>query len=271
MRRWGATCVAFLLVSAVLNADLTMTQTVSVEGGPTAMMGGVPTPTITMRIKGLKARVETEGMGPGTVMLTDLATKQMIMLNAADKTARVIDAASPLVPSGTPMPEMDVTFKPTGQKRKIDDRACDEYAIALTMDMASMLRGNAEKSPEAAQMLLGLKMIATGSSWIATSGPGIEEFTAFQKASAGANMQAAIAGAMGGSNNGFDRILAASAAIQGIPYMTEMTMSVEGTGQIVDMMRQMGAMKITNKVTAISTDVLADDLFKVPAGYTMVK
>ncbi len=48
-------------------------------------------------------------------------------------------------------------------------------------------------------------------------------------------------------------------------------MSVEGTGQLVEMIRQMGPTKITNKVTAISTEPLAADLFTVPAGYTMVK
>jgi hypothetical protein len=48
-------------------------------------------------------------------------------------------------------------------------------------------------------------------------------------------------------------------------------MNIEGTGQMADMMKQMGSMKITTRVTAISTDALPDDLFTVPAGYTMVK
>jgi hypothetical protein len=75
---------------------------------------------------------------------------------------------------------------------------------------------------------------------------------------------------MGGSGNGLDKVIAASAG-QGLPYLTEMTMNLEGTGQIVEMMKQMGALKMGTKVTAVSTDVLSDDLFKVPAGYTMVK
>lgn len=272
MRRWVAVCAAAVLaVSAVLHADLTVTQTITIEGAAAAMMGGGAAPRMTVRIKGMKFRAETEVMGQSTVMLTDLATKQMIMLNAADKTARIVDSTSPIVPAGTPMPEMDMSFKPTGQKRTIDDVACDEYAIAMTISMGSMARGNAQVPPEAAQMLADMKMVMTGSTWIAKSGPGVAEFAAFQKAATEAQMAAAVSAAMGGSSNGLDRVMAASASAQGMPYLTEMTMNIEGTGQMAEMMKQMGSMKITNKVTAISTDALSDDLFKVPAGYTMVK
>lgn len=272
MRRWVATCAAAILaVSAILHADVTVMQTITIEGAAAAMMGGNAAPKMVVRLKGTKTRAETEAMGQTTVVLTDLATKQMIMLNAADKTARVIDATSPVVPAGTPAPVMDVSFKPTGQKRTIDNMVCDEYAIAMTMSMGSMAPKNGQVPPETAQMLADLKMVMTGSAWIAKSGPGVAEFTAFQKAAVEANMAASVSAAMGGSNNGFDKIMVASASAQGMPYLTEMTMNIEGTGQIADMMRQMGAIKITNKVTSISTDALSDDLFKVPAGYTMVK
>jgi hypothetical protein len=50
-----------------------------------------------------------------------------------------------------------------------------------------------------------------------------------------------------------------------------MTMTVDGTGQVADMMKQMGAMKVTVRTSSIKTDALSDDLFKVPEGYTIVK
>ena len=272
MKRWVATCAAaVMLVSAVLHADLTITQTVTVEGGAAAMMGGNAAPRIVLRIKGTRTRSETEVMGQSTVMLFDLATKQMVMLNAADRTARVVDATSPAIPAGTPMPDMEMSFKPTGQKRTIDTMVCDEYAIAMTMSMASMAGPGAQMPPETAAMLKDLKMVLTGSTWLAKSGPGVAEFAAYQKAATDANMGAAVSAAMGGSSNGLDKILAASSSAQGLPYLTEMTMSMEGTGPMVEMMKQMGSMKITNKVTAISTEALSDDLFKVPADYKLVK
>ena len=40
---------------------------------------------------------------------------------------------------------------------------------------------------------------------------------------------------------------------------------------MVDMMRQMGAMRVTSKATSIRTDAVSEDLFKVPEGYTIVK
>lgn len=268
MKRWVATCAAVMLVSAVLHADLTVTQTMTIEGAAAAMIGGNAAPRIVIRIKGTRTRSETEAMGQSTVMLSDLATKQMVMLNAAARTARIIDATSPAIPAGTPVPDVEMSFKPTGQKRTIDNLVCDEYAIAMTMSMA---RPGTQVPPEAAEMLKDLKMVLTGSTWLAKSGPGVAEFTAYQKAAADANMAAAVSAAMGSSSNGFDKILAASASAQGLPYLTEMTMSVEGTGPMVEMMKQMGSMKITNKVTAISTEALSDDLFKVPADYTLVK
>ena len=50
-----------------------------------------------------------------------------------------------------------------------------------------------------------------------------------------------------------------------------MTIKIEGTGQMAEMMKQMGPMKVTTKVSSITTDPISDDLFKVPEGYTVVK
>jgi hypothetical protein len=268
MRRWTATSAAVLLVTAALRADVTVTQTTTVEGAAAQMMGGA-TPRVVMRIKGTKMRSESEAMGNSVVMISDLATKQTIMLNAADKTARIVSAASPELPTGTTLPNVDVSFKPTGQKRTIDDFPCDEYAISVAVDMGSVGRGNAQP-PEAGAMMAGVKMVLSGSAWLARSGPGIAEFAEFNKRALDSNMMAGMAGMAGGAN-GFDKIMAAAAEAKGLPYLTEMNLSVEGAGPMVEMMKQMGQMKITTRVTAISTEVLSDELFKVPAGYTMVE
>ena len=271
MRRWVATCAAaVLLVSAVVHADLTVTQTITIEGAAAAFLGGNTAPRMVMRFKGNKARTETEMMGQTRVMLADLATKQTVTLDAVDKTARVMDAATPQATSATAPPGVEVSFKPTGQKRTIDNVVCDEYAIAMTISMSDMGRPGAEMSPEGASMLQGMKMVMTGSMWIAKSGAAAAEFAAFQKAAVEANMSAMLF-AMGGGANGLDRITSAAASARGLPYLSEITMNIEGTGQMADMMKQMGSMKITTRVTAISTDALPDDLFTVPAGYTIVK
>jgi hypothetical protein len=69
-----------------------------------------------------------------------------------------------------------------------------------------------------------------------------------------------------------ETVLKALSSVDGLAYLTVMDLAVEGgSGQMADMMRQMGAMKITTKVTSISTDPVADDLFKVPEGYAISK
>jgi hypothetical protein len=57
----------------------------------------------------------------------------------------------------------------------------------------------------------------------------------------------------------------------GLPYLTEMNMTIEGGGDLAPMMKQFGDMKLTSRVTEVSTAPLPDDLFVVPAGYKVIK
>ena len=57
----------------------------------------------------------------------------------------------------------------------------------------------------------------------------------------------------------------------GIPYLTELTTAVEGTGQFVSLLQGMAQMKIVSKVTGVSTEPIAPDTFTLPEGYTVAK
>ena len=59
--------------------------------------------------------------------------------------------------------------------------------------------------------------------------------------------------------------------IPGLAYITEMNISMEGTGQIAMMMQQLGTMKVTNKTVSVSVDPIADDLFTVPPDYKIIQ
>jgi hypothetical protein len=107
--------------------------------------------------------------------------------------------------------------------------------------------------------------------WASKDVPGAAEYIAYQKAAATSDMAAASATAAGVSMPGMDKMIKAMGSIDGLPYLSEMTMNVEGTGQIAEMMKQMGAMKVTTKTNSVSGDPISDDLFKVPEGYTVVK
>jgi hypothetical protein len=88
---------------------------------------------------------------------------------------------------------------------------------------------------------------------------------------ASSDMAAAAAGAAGVNIPGMDKMAKAMGSVDGMAYLTEMTMTIEGTGQVADMMKQMGPMKMTMRTTSVKADVLSDDLFKVPEGYTIIK
>jgi hypothetical protein len=279
MKRWLTTLVLFAVCSAVVRADVTVVQTTTMEGGMVAMAGGnVPTPTMTTRMKGMRSRTEVATGGAFSVItITDLTAKQIIILRPDQKTATIASLAPPAIagaPAAPPAPAaasggLDASVKLTGKSQTIDGIKCDEYAFTTTLDMSALTGG--QMPPEAAASMQGVKMIMAGSMWVAKDVPGAAEYVAYQKASASIDMSSAAAGVSGVKLPGMDKVMKAMGSIDGMAYLTEMTMNVEGTGQIADMMKQMGPMKLTIRTTSIKADALSDDLFKVPEGYTVVK
>ena len=276
MIRCLATLCAIAVFSVSLAADVTVTSVVSMQaGGPAAAAMGNMTPRMTMRIKGLKARADVDMNGQTMSSITDLVAKQIIVLRADQKTAHVLSADSPHGPNAPPtaMPKIDATSKPTGRSQTINGVPCDEYEVAVKINMAEM-SGSPQLPAEAAPMMKDVLMVMSGSMWVAKTGPGVTDYLAFQKAASQANM-AAMAGlgsaVPGMGSSGFDRLMSTFSGGTGLPYLTEMSMSFEGTGPLVEMMKQVGAMKMTNKVTEVSTATLPDDLFAVPADYKVVK
>ena len=284
MRRWLGLIVVAVLWAAPLRADVTITTTTSVEGGMAAQAGATTmTPKVVTRIKGTKSRTDIELQGNSTGVIFDTAGTQVIVLRHDDKSAHLVDPtalATPAPGSGVPpmtLPAIDSTIKPTGQKRTINGVACDEYSIKMLMDMAPMAAGRGDMPPEAAAMLKDLRMTMTGSAWVAKDAPGAAEYRSYQAAATkqGAAVWAAVTRASGGAGMsmppGMDRLFTGFTEASGIPYLTELTLGVEGNSQIAAMMQKMGAMKVVSRVTDISTDAVADSLFAVPDGYKVIK
>jgi hypothetical protein len=281
MRRWqvaGAVAVALMMMCLVrLSADLTITTGTTIEGGMAAAAGGAPMPKIVTRIKGNKARTDIDLNGNRTSTIVDLGSRQMTFLRHDDKTAQVLDSAMPTAKGPMPMPKIDTSVKPTGQKREINGMQCAEYAVMMTMDMSSM-GGRSDMPPEAGAMLKGLTMKMSGSTWVARDAPGAAEYSKYQAAAAKMAMSAlggAAAGGPGGFGGGMpqgmEKLIAGFAEAPGIAYLTELTMSIEGNSQMAAMMSQMGGMKIISRVTDVSTAALEDALFTVPADYKTIK
>src|SRR3954447_2496736 len=250
MKRWSATLLVLAVCSAVVHADVTIVQKTTIEGGAAARAGGaVPSPTMTSRIKGTKGRVDVD-MGSANVptnmsTITDAASKQVILLDHNQKTARTTTGAPAAAP-GAPAPtvKVEAAVKPTGKTQTIDGMKCDEYSFTTSMDMSSVT--GAQMPPEAAAALPGMTMVMKGSLWVSKDAPGVGEYRDYQKAMASAELTSAAMGATGMSMPGMDKLAKAMAGVDGLPVLTEMSMNVEGgSGQMADMMRQMmGDMKV---------------------------
>ena len=270
MKRLLTTVAIFVLCATQLRADVKVTSTTTVEGPVAAMMGGMM-PSVVTQIKGMKARTD---ITMGTMMMStivDIEAKQIVLLNEAEKTAQVFTTDSPpSVPKGFVMPKIDASLKPTGRSKVISGAQCEEHTMTMSMNMAEM-NASAQMPESAAQMMKDLRMSVNGSLWVAKSGPGVAEYVAFQTASAKTSMATIMRAMPGMATGGFDRLMEQFAAAAGLPYLTEMTMNLEGGGEMAAAMKQFGNMKMINRVTDVSTTPLADDIFRVPEGYKVIK
>ena len=97
MKRWLSTLAVFAVCSAVVRADVTIVQTMTIEGGMAAMTGQTIAPKTTTRIKGLKSRTDME-MPPASMSMStiaDLVAKQITILATIRRRRRSIGARPP--------------------------------------------------------------------------------------------------------------------------------------------------------------------------------
>jgi hypothetical protein len=271
MKRWLAIVLVLAIPSALVRADVNVVQTTTMEGGLAAMGGANMSPKLTTRVKGMKSRTDFELPNTSLSVITDLVAKQTIVLRHDQKTAQISgpDAAPPAASAQSTV-KLDSAATPTGKSQVIDGIKCDEYTFTATMALSDVT--GSQVPPETAEMLKGFTLAMKGSTWVSKDVPGAAEFIAYQKALAGSDMAASVMKVSGVNIPGMDRMMKAIAGVDGMAYMTVMDLTIEGgSGDMANMLRQMGTMKVTTRVTSINADPVGDDLFKVPEGYTLVK
>ena len=276
MRRFAGILLVAAMAATPVSADLTIATVTTIEGAMMSPSSGGITPKVVVRISGTKSRMDVDTGDQVVVTISDTATNQAYLLRPEDKTALLLqpETTASSDPSTAAVPGIDASIKPTGQKRDIDGVSCDEYSVTMKLDVASIAGGGAALPPEVASMLKDVFLHVTGSIWAAKDAPGATEYAAFQKTAA--RLAAAAAGRTlpGGGDpspipSGMDRLLTGFPEASGIPYLTELTTRLEGTGQLVALLQQIGQMKITGKVSTVSTEPVSAELFTVPEGYTI--
>jgi Domain of unknown function (DUF4412) len=249
-------CIA-LLCSALASptfADVTLKS----KGSATGMVGGMAGDT-TQYIKGLKMRSDqTSGQGRRTTTIIDIGARQMIVLNNDTKEGEIIDMAS-LSESLTKIGAADITtsITPTGQTRTVAGQSCTVHDVKVSVPM-QMGQGK-------------MTMVMSGPQCLVKNGPGQADFQAFYRA-------AAEKGGFFDATQAKTRPAAAKAmtdmyrqmAELGVPFVSEMKMSIDAPGPMAEMMKKMET-TITTEVVEVSTDSIPATMFDVPAGYKITK
>jgi hypothetical protein len=280
MRRLaGILLIAAVAAVTPLSADLTLTTVTTIDGAMMSAGSGGITSKVVVRISGTKSRMDIDTGDQVIAAISDTSTNQAYLLRPEEKTAQLLqpETAGPSDSPTVAVPGIDASVTPTGQKREINGVSCDEYAVTMKLDLASVAGGGGALPPEAATMLKDVFLQVSGSIWAAKDAPGAADYAAFQKTASRLAAAAAgrtVSGGAGGPApipSGMDRLLTGFPEASGIPYLTELTTRLEGTGQLVALLRQMGQMKITGKVSTVSTEPVPAELFNVPEGYTIIK
>jgi hypothetical protein len=268
---------ATVLLSAPLAAELTVTTTTSIEGGIGG--GSGMSPKVVTKISGSKSRTDIDTGDQIVTTIIDSAASQAYILRPDQKSVIQFSTDAPASP-GDAQRTIEAEVKPTGKTRDIDGVPCAEYTVMMKMDMAAMAAGGGSAlPPEAGAMLKDVFVRISGSTWVAKDAPGAADYVNFQKlaarvaVSAMSRISASTPGSAASPSmpRGLERLITGFPEAAGIPYLTELTSSVEGSGQFVALLQGLAQMKITSKVTSLSTDPIPADTFAIPEGYTVVK
>ncbi len=241
-------------IASPAHADVTLKS----KGSGTGMVGAVAG-DMTQYVKGLKTRTDqTSGAGKQTSTIVDIAAKQMIVLNHDTKEADVIDMTNlseSLAKAGAT--DITATITPTPQTRQIAGQACTVHDLKVAVPVQT---GKMQ-----------MTMVMSGPQCLVKNGPGQAEFLAFYRAASEnggfldatqAKTRPAVAKAMTDMYRKMSEL--------GVPFATEMKISMEGEGPMAEMMKKM-ATTISTEVISVSTAPIAATMFEVPAGYKVSK
>ena len=235
-------------------ADVTLKS----KGSGTGMVGAVAG-DMTQYIKGLKTRTDqTSGAGKQTSTIVDIAAKQMIVLNHDKKEADVIDMTNlseSLAKAGAT--DITATITPTTQTRQIAGQTCTVHDLRIAVPVQT---GKMQ-----------MTMVMSGPQCLVKNGPGQAEFLAFYRAASenGGFLDATQAKTRPAAAKAMTDMYRKMSEL-GVPFATEMKISMEAEGPMAEMMKKM-ANTISTEVTSVSTAPIAAAMFEVPEGYKINK
>lgn len=250
--------VGISLLCSALTSTAFADVTLKGKASATGMVGAMAGDTV-QYVKGLKMRTDqTSGQGRRTTTIIDVAARQMIVLDNDAKEAEVIDMTS-LSESLNKVGASEITtsITPTGQTRTVAGQSCTVHDLKIAVPMQM---GQAK-----------MTMVMSGPQCLVKNGPGQSDIQAFYRA-------ASEKGGFFDATQAKTRPAAAKAmtdmyrqmAELGVPFVSEMKMSIDAAGPMAEMMEKMET-TITTEVVEVSIASIPSTVFDVPAGYKISK
>jgi hypothetical protein len=248
-----------LALAVPVLGDVTIKQITSGKG-----MGMSTSGTTTTYLKGMKMRSEVEARGTVMTTIFDVESQKMYMFDSKKKSADVWDmkAFSEEMGKNVEPGAVKASVKANGKKKEVAGKTATGYDLEISVP--------AKMGGES-----GMEMTVTlhGPMWVVKGAPGTEEYMAFYKAAVEKGWIFSDPRAAKGSPGQAKAIAEMHrqlASTGGVPYETEMTVSITGEGPMAAVMARMGGMSMTSTVQSVDTTALDDALFAPPAGYKLV-
>jgi hypothetical protein len=119
---------------------------------------------------------------------------------------------------------------------------------------------------------MSMTVSLVGPMWVVKNAPGTADFARFYKAAAAKGFiftDPRAAKAQPGQAKAMAEMYNQMAALDGIPYETEMQIKMSGSGPMAAILARMGNLTMASVTDSVETAPLADDLFAPPAGYKL--
>lgn len=239
--------------------DVTIKQTTTGKG-----MGVAAAGTTTTYIKGMKMRSEVETRGTVATTIFDVENQKMYMFDSKKKSADVWDmqAFSAEMARTVEVGEMKASVKPNGSKKEVAGKSAAGYDMKVSVPATMGGEGG-----------MAMTVVLQGPMWVVKGAPGTEEYMAFYKAAVEKGWiftDPRAAKGSPGQAKAMAEMYRQLASTGGVPYETEMNVSISAEGPMAAVMARMGGMSMTTTVQSVDTSALDDALFTPPAGYKLV-
>lgn len=250
-----AAFAAAAFTAPAVHADLMIVAKTSGEGMGQKLGGESVT-----YIKGHKMRTELRNGKDTLVTLMDIDQRTTILINGSKGEAFDV---GPLMSQQTGIDEasVNVALESQGTQGRVAGIPCDNYNLRLRL-----------KAAPADPALGDVDVTVEGPACLVKDAPGLAEYAAFYQYAAEQGYffgDPRAAKAQPGRERGMT-VMYKQFAQHGIPYSTNLKIGFAGEGFMAKMLAKTG-FTTTTEVTEISTGVLEDSLFEVPAGVKVKK